>query len=89
MIIDDILDTGITLISACEKLARVGVKDISVMVAHGLFTGERWKQLWKIGVKRIFCSDSFPRLGSSAVDGIVTLSIVPLLASALSSFGDV
>ena len=89
LIVDDILDTGITLLSACEKLAGAGVKEISVMVTHGLFTGERWKQLWQIGVKRIFCTDSVPRPGGSDVDGIVTLSIVPLLASALSSFGDI
>jgi ribose-phosphate pyrophosphokinase len=88
LIIDDILDTGITLISACEKLAGAGVKEISVMVSHGLFTGERWKHLWHIGVKRIFCTDSVPRPAHPDIDNIVTLSIVPLLASALSSFGD-
>jgi len=88
VIIDDILDTGITLISACEQLARAGVKEISVMVTHGLFTGERWKQLRQIGVKRIFCTDSIPRPANPDRDGIVTLSIGPLLASALSSFGD-
>ncbi len=88
VIIDDILDTGVTLISACEKLARAGVKEISVMVTHGLFTGERWKQLWQIGVRRIFCTDSVPRPSNADMDGIVTLSIAPLLDSALASFGD-
>lgn len=88
VIIDDILDTGITLISACEKLAKAGVKEISVMVTHGLFTGERWRQLWQTGVKRIFCTDSVPCNTKPDREGIVTLSIVPLLASALSSFGD-
>lgn len=87
LILDDILDTGITLISACEKLARAGVKEISVMVTHGLFTGERWKQLWQIGVKRIFCTDAVPRPTNPDMDGVVRLSIVPLLAGALSSFG--
>jgi ribose-phosphate pyrophosphokinase len=89
VIVDDILDTGITLISACEKLAAAGVNEISIMVTHGLFTGERWKQLWRFGVKRIFCTDSVPRPASPEIYGIVTLSIVPLLTRALSSFGDV
>jgi ribose-phosphate pyrophosphokinase len=88
-IIDDILDTGITLISACEKLAGAGVKEISIMVTHGLFTGERWKQLWQLGVARIFCTDSVPRPANAEMGGVVTLSTVPLLASALASFGDI
>jgi ribose-phosphate pyrophosphokinase len=39
VIIDDILDTGGTLVSACERLREVGVEEIYVMVTHGLFTG--------------------------------------------------
>ena len=89
VIIDDILDTGITLISACEMLARSGVKEISVMVTHGLFTGDRWNRLWQIGVERIFCTDSVPRPANTDIDRIVTLSIVPLLESMLASFGDI
>jgi ribose-phosphate pyrophosphokinase len=89
VIVDDILDTGITLISACEKLAGAGVKEITVMVTHGLFTGERWKRLWQLGVERIFCTDSVPRTAKADRDGIVTLSIVPLLQSSLGSFGDI
>lgn len=87
LLIDDILDTGTTLVSACEKLASAGVKEINVMVTHGLFTGERWKHLWQVRVKRIFCTDSVPR-ATPAEDRIVTLSIVPLLASAISSGGE-
>jgi len=53
------------------------------MVTHGLFTGKEWEQLWTLGVSRIFCTDSVPL--RAGVDGakIVTLSAIPLLASAL------
>lgn len=83
VIIDDILDTGTTLVSACERLAEVGVKETYVMVTHGLFTGERWKRLWQVGVKQIFCTDSIPHCPSTEPAGrerIVTLSIVSELA---------
>jgi ribose-phosphate pyrophosphokinase len=83
VIIDDILDTGGTLVSACEKLSRAGVDEITVMVTHGLFTGVRWKDLYRLGVKRIFCTDTVPL--PAGVDGqsIVRLSITPLLAQEL------
>ena len=83
VIIDDILDTGGTLVSACEQLSKTGVEEIEVMVTHGLFTGMRWKDLYRLGVKRIFCTDSVPL--PAGVDGqrIVRLSITPLLSKEL------
>ncbi len=82
VIIDDILDTGTTLVSACQRLVEVGVKETYVMVTHGLFTGEGWKRLCEVGVKGIFCTDSIPR-PSAEMANVQTLSIVPLLASHL------
>lgn len=83
VIVDDILDTGGTLVSACETLCRAGVEEIDVMVAHGLFTGTRWKDLYRFGVQRIFCSDSVPLPTGVGGPSIVRLSIAPLLAQEL------
>ena len=83
VIIDDILDTGGTLVSACEQLSRTGVEEIEVMVTHGLFTGTRWKDLYHLGVKRIFCTDSVPLPPGIDGSSIVSLSITRLLAKEL------
>jgi ribose-phosphate pyrophosphokinase len=85
VIVDDILDTGGTLLSACEKLVEAGVEEITVMVTHGLFTGKRWKQLRRLGVKRIFCTDSVPLAAGVCGDDIERLAITPLLAKELWS----
>jgi len=85
VIVDDILDTGGTLLSACEKLVETGVEAITIMVTHGLFTGERWKQLRELRVKRIFCTDSVPLPTGVCGSDIVRLSIAPLLAKELWS----
>lgn len=58
VIVDDILDTGGTLASACAALRRAGAQEIYVLVTHGLFTGERWRELPALGVQRIFTTDS-------------------------------
>lgn len=60
VIIDDILDTGQTLISCCKRLITEGAREMIVMVTHGLFTGSVWKELWKLGVKKIYCTDTVP-----------------------------
>ena len=83
VIVNDILDTGSTLVSACEKLSTAGVDEINGMVTHGLFTGTRSKDLYRFEVKRIFCTDSVPPTLGVDGDGIVRLSIIPLLAKKL------
>ena len=60
VIIDDILDTGATLISACDNLLQSGTSEIFIMVTHGLFTGSDWRKLWSLKVNRIFCMDTIP-----------------------------
>lgn len=85
ILVDDMLDTGGTLISACEKLGRIGVDEIYIFVTHGLFTGEDWRQLWSLNVRHISCTSTIPPSAAILADrNISILSIVPLLHEALS-----
>jgi len=79
IVIDDMIDTGGTLISCCKRLLADGVKDITIMVTHGLFTGSKWKQLWKLGVRKIYCTNSIPLPVHARDKRITVLSVVPLL----------
>ncbi len=89
VIIDDILDTGATLVSACQKLGEAGVEDINIMVTHGLFTGDRWKEMWRLGVKRIICTDSVPHAAGVDAERIERLSIIPLLGRELCALAGI
>jgi len=79
VIVDDQLDTGATLVSACTQLQKRGVKEIAIFVTHGLFTGRTWKKLWSHGVTRIFVTDTIPRV-KKLDRRIMVLSIAPLLS---------
>ncbi|MCL4416710.1 MAG: ribose-phosphate diphosphokinase, partial [Actinobacteria bacterium] len=83
VIVDDILDTGKTLISACEILLKKGAKEIYIMVTHGLFTGNEWKKLWELRVKHIYCTDSISLPKHATSENITVLSIIPLLIEEL------
>lgn len=83
VLVDDILDTGATLVSACRRIFLTGVEDMEVMVTHGLFTGTEWRTLWDMGVSRIFCTDTVPRPNGAGDERIVTVSAVPVIAEAL------
>lgn len=85
IVVDDILDTGGTLVSAGEGLRRAGTQTITVMATHGLFTGARWERLWALGVQRIYCTDTVPLAPRVASQPVTVLSIAPLLAAHLTA----
>jgi ribose-phosphate pyrophosphokinase len=80
VLVDDILDTGATLVSAAETLGRAGARALVVMTTHGLFTGAAWERLWALGVTRVYCTDSTPLRESLASKPISVLPVAPLLA---------
>ena len=81
ILVDDILDTGGTMIQAAQYLAREGVEKITIIVTHGLFSGSKWKELWDLGVDKIYCTDTVPHTRELASDKIKVLSIAPILIS--------
>lgn len=83
LIVDDILDTGGTLLSACAQLRRAGVEEISIIATHGTLSGERWRELPGAGAQRIQLTDTIPDVRAKAGDGVDVLSVAPLLIDAL------
>lgn len=88
VVIDDILDTGKTLIGCCEKLLENGVEKMYIFVTHGLFTGNDWKKLWNLNVKKIYCTDTLPISNTVLRENqnVHTISIVPLMIDALRKY---
>jgi ribose-phosphate pyrophosphokinase len=58
LVVDDILDTGATLVSCCRQLRDAGAAEIGVIATHGLFTGEHWRALLADGVQQIWITDT-------------------------------
>lgn len=81
VIIDDILDTGKTLISCVKKLQWQGMERCIIMVSHGLFTKGTWEELLALGVESLYCSDSIPL--KHRHKAIKVLSLAPLLEKSL------
>lgn len=79
VVIDDILDTGETLLACCEILECAGAENIHIFVTHGLFTGKLWTKLFDFNVKKIYCTDSIPQVKNLKIDNLTILSIKPLL----------
>jgi ribose-phosphate pyrophosphokinase len=82
VLVDDILDTGGTLISCCRWLAREGVTEAAVVVTHGVLTGDAWRELPSLGVRRLWMTDTVPGAAQRAA-GAGVVSIAPVVAPVL------
>jgi ribose-phosphate pyrophosphokinase len=58
LVVDDILDTGGTLVSCCRELRHDGVEEIGVVATHALFTGREWRALFDEGLRRLWITDT-------------------------------
>jgi ribose-phosphate pyrophosphokinase len=82
VIVDDILDTGGTLLAAAHFLRQSGVQRMIICVTHALFTGTKWRGLWDLGVERIYTTDS---VGTGAIPADERIEIIPCSASIAES----
>ena len=89
VIIDDMIDTGGTLVSACENLRAAGAQQIYILVTHGLFTGTSWMQVWSLGVKQIFCTDTVTLHQAIEVGNISVVAIAPMIREVLNKYQSV
>jgi ribose-phosphate pyrophosphokinase len=77
VLLDDVASTGTTLIRAAQGLRAGGVRQIDVVVTHGLFVGDAIAALAAAGVGRVWSSDTVPHATNA-------ISVLPLLARALA-----
>jgi ribose-phosphate pyrophosphokinase len=85
IVVDDILDTGDTLVSCCRALRRAGASEIGVVATHGLFTGDRWRALLADGVQGIWITDTV--LSRRRPAQVRVVPVAPLLAAVLEGRG--
>ena len=58
IIIDDLCDTGGTLVKAGDKLLEEGAKSVRALISHGVFSGPAYDRLGNSQFEEVVCSDS-------------------------------
>jgi ribose-phosphate pyrophosphokinase len=82
LIIDDLVDTGGTLVKAAQALKDAGAVKISAAAAHGVLAGPAIDRLNASPVDELVITNSIP-LGHKDDRKIKVLSVAPLLAEAI------
>jgi ribose-phosphate pyrophosphokinase len=58
VIVDDIIDSGGTIVNAAEALKNRGAKEVYVYITHGVLSGEAVKKIEKSVIKKLIITDS-------------------------------
>lgn len=83
ILIDDIIDTGGSVVSAAQLVAEQGASEVYAYATHGVFSGDAVDRLQASPIREIVVTDTIPLPDSKRRPKIRVLSIAPLLAEAI------
>lgn len=83
IMIDDIIDTAGTLCNAAERLRKEGATEVSAAGTHGVFSGPAYERIQESYLKEVVVTDTLPLKEDQPQSKIQTLTIAPILASAI------
>jgi ribose-phosphate pyrophosphokinase len=83
VIVDDIADTGGTLIKAADTLMKAGAKKIIACCVHAVLSGEARKRLNDSCIEEVIVTDSISQQKAEGGDKLTIVSVAPLFAEAI------
>jgi ribose-phosphate pyrophosphokinase len=83
ILVDDMIDTGGTIVKAAETLFAAGAADVIVTATHGVLSGPAVDRLKNSQVSEVIVTNTLPIEPERHFDKLTVLSIAPLLARAI------
>ena len=84
IIIDDIIDSGGTIVNAAQALINRGAKEVHVYITHGVLSGEAVEKIKKSKIKKLVITDTIDNSDKiKKAKNIEVLSISNLLGEAI------
>jgi ribose-phosphate pyrophosphokinase len=85
ILVDDIVDSGGTLVNAAEALLARGAKDVSAYITHGVLSGGAVARITASKLKELVITDSIqPTEAVRVARNIRTLSVATLIGEAIA-----
>jgi ribose-phosphate pyrophosphokinase len=82
ILVDDMIDTGSTIVSAARQLKDAGA-DVIVVATHGILSGPAIDRLKNAPINEVVLTNTLPIPPEKQIDGMTVLSIAPLIARAI------
>ena len=84
MIVDDIIDSGGTIVNAAQALKNKGAKEVYVYITHAVLSGNAVQKIEASQIKKLITTDTIDnskKIGKSKK--IEIISIAPMLSEAM------
>ena len=83
VLVDDIIDTGGTLVKACETVLQEGAKRVVASCVHGVLSGRAIERIEGAPLEELIITDSIPNNFEPGKSKIKVLSVASLFAQAI------
>jgi ribose-phosphate pyrophosphokinase len=83
IMVDDMIDTGSTIINAAEALFEQGAAQVIVTATHGVLSGPAVDLLKNSRIGEVIVTNTLPITNEKRFDKLTVLSIAPLIARAI------
>ena len=85
IIVDDIIDSGGTIVNAVEALKKAGAIDVYIFITHAVLSGDAAKKIQKSKIKKLIITDTIDNTSKIKNNSkIEVISIAPLMAEAIN-----
>ena len=84
ILVDDMIDTGATIVNAAEVLFEQGAAQVIVTATHGVLSGSAVDGLKNSRISEIVVTNTLPIPEDKRFDKLTVLSIAPLIARAIN-----
>ncbi|MDR1439090.1 MAG: ribose-phosphate pyrophosphokinase [Clostridiales bacterium] len=83
IIVDDLIDTGGTLVNTAQTLVGMGAQEVHAMCTHGIFSGGAVRRIEESCLKSVVTLDTIPLAEGKRSPKIVQLSVSYLFAESI------
>jgi ribose-phosphate pyrophosphokinase len=83
VLVDDMIDTGGTIVQAAEALVKDGAAGVIVAATHPILSGPAVERLVASPITEVVVTNTLPLTEEQRFDKLTVLSIAPLLSQAI------
>ena len=88
VLVDDMIDTGGTIVKAADALFEYGAADVIIAATHAVFSGPAVDRLKNSRISDVVVTNTLPLTEDKRFDKLTELSIAPLIARAIREVFD-
>ena len=85
VLIDDMIDTGGTLVAAADVLLEQGASQVCAAATHGVLSGPAIDRLKNSAIAKVVVTDTLPLPPEKQIDKIEVLSVASIIADAIDA----